>query len=68
MNQAKLPVRMAGKNRLLTAAEFHQLADVPAEVEWFENIENLNTRRSYKRAVGDFIRFTGIRRLWRQRA
>jgi integrase/recombinase XerD len=34
-------------SRLLTAAEFHQLADVPPEVEWFANISNHNTRRVY---------------------
>lgn len=28
------------ENRILTAAEFQSLADVPAEVEWFANIEN----------------------------
>jgi hypothetical protein len=31
----------------LTAAEFHKLADVPPEVEWFANISNPHTRRSY---------------------
>ena len=49
-------------NRLLTAAEFHQLADVPPEVEWFANISNPNTRRAYENAVKDFMRFTGIQR------
>jgi integrase/recombinase XerD len=34
-------------NRLLTAAEFHRLADVPPEVEWFANISNAHTRRAY---------------------
>jgi hypothetical protein len=34
-------------NRLLTAAEFHQLADVPPEVEWFANLSNAHTRRVY---------------------
>jgi integrase/recombinase XerD len=49
-------------NRLLTAAEFHQLADVPPEVEWFANISNRHTRRAYESAVKDFMRFTGIER------
>jgi len=48
--------------RLLTAAEFHRLADVPPEVEWFKNISNPNTRRVYENAIGDFMRFTGIQR------
>ena len=32
--------------RLLTASEFQNLANVPPEVEWFANIENANTRLS----------------------
>jgi integrase/recombinase XerD len=54
--------RVAVANRLLTAAEFHQLADVPPEVEWFANISNRHTRRAYENAVKDFMRFTGIKR------
>jgi integrase/recombinase XerD len=49
--------RITPTNRLLTAAEFHRLADVPPEVEWFRNIRNRSTRRAYENAVGDF---TGI--------
>ena len=48
--------------RLLTAAEFHRLADVPPEVEWFANLTNPQTRRAYEHAVGDFVRFAGIAR------
>jgi integrase/recombinase XerD len=48
------------QNRLLTAADFLRLADVPPEVEWFANITNPNTRRAYENAVKDFMRFTGI--------
>src|ERR1019366_4419631 len=47
-------------NRLLTAAEFHRLADVPPEAEWFANLGNPNTRRAYENAVRDFMLFTGI--------
>ena len=36
----QLPAEIAPANRLLTAAEFHRLADVPPEVEWFANITN----------------------------
>ena len=48
--------------RLLTAAEFHRLADVPPEVEWFANLSNPSTRRAYEHAVGDFMRFVSIAR------
>jgi site-specific recombinase XerD len=54
---AEVPSR---EKRLLTAAEFQSLADVPPEVEWFANIENANTRRAYQNDVGDFMRFAGI--------
>ena len=56
----QLPTRISGGNRLLTAAEFHRLADVPPEVEWFANLSNPSTRRAYENAVRDFVRFTGI--------
>jgi site-specific recombinase XerC len=55
-------VHIAPGTRLLTAAEFHRLADVPSEVEWFANITNPSTRRAYQAAVGDFTRFAGITR------
>src|SRR5271165_1033908 len=58
----QLPTRTASGTRLLTAAEFHRLADVPPEVEWFANISNPHTRRAYENAVRDFMRFAGIRR------
>ena len=58
----QLPTPIFSGNRLLTEAEFHRLADVPPEVEWFANISNPSTRRAYEHAVGDFIRFTGIAR------
>ncbi len=56
----QLPTRTAPGNRLLTAAEFHRLADVPPKVEWFANLSNPSTRRAYENAVRDFMRFTGI--------
>src|ERR1700691_1909962 len=58
----QLPTQIAPADRLLTAAEFHRLADVPPEVEWFANISNHHTRRAYENAVKDFMRFAGIRR------
>ena len=56
----QLPAEIAPANRLLTAAEFHRLADVPPEVEWFANISNRHTRRAYENAIKDFMLFTGI--------
>ena len=50
------------EGRLLTAAEFQGLADVPPEVEWFANIHNKHTKRAYMNDVKDFMSFTGIRR------
>jgi integrase/recombinase XerD len=62
MNPAKSLIRITPKNRLLTAAEFRQLADVPPEVEWFRNLDNPHTERAYRNAIADFMRFAGIRR------
>ena len=56
------PAEIAPASRLLTAAEFHRLADVPPEVEWFANLSNPSTRRAYENAIRDFMRFTGIAR------
>jgi site-specific recombinase XerD len=58
----QLPAKIAPGNRLLTAAEFHRLADAPPEVEWFANVSNPSTRRAYENAVKNFMRFTGIER------
>ena len=46
--------------RILSAPEFQQLADVPAEAQWFANVDNPNTRRAYQNDLAGFIRFTGI--------
>jgi integrase/recombinase XerD len=48
------------RHRALTANEFHHLADVPPEIEWFANITNPRTRQAYKLDVEDFMRFVGI--------
>ena len=58
----QLPAQIVPAERPLTAAEFHRLAEVPHEAEWFANITNPNSRRAYKKAVGDFIRFAGVKR------
>jgi hypothetical protein len=62
-----LPTPITPANRLLTAAEFHRLADVPPEIEWFANITNRHTRRAYENAIRDFMHFTGIRLARRSR-
>jgi integrase/recombinase XerD len=54
--------RIVPRARLLTAAAFQGLADVPPEVEWFANLGNKATRRAYETALKDFMRFTGIER------
>jgi integrase/recombinase XerD len=51
-----------GASRMLTAAEFQKLANVPPEVEWFANLTNAHTRRAYEKRVKDFMRFAGIER------
>jgi site-specific recombinase XerD len=48
--------------RLLTAAEFQRLADVPPELEWFANLANPATRRAYEHALQDFMSFAGVQR------
>jgi hypothetical protein len=53
-----LPVPTSPEPRLLTAAAFQGLADVPPEMEWFANLGNKATRRAYETALKDFMRFT----------
>jgi integrase/recombinase XerD len=62
MSTTQLPTRITPTNRLLTAAEFQGLADVPPEIEWFANLDSLATRRAYENAIRDFMGFTGIAR------
>ena len=57
-----LTVRGDTGRRLISAAEFQQLADVPAAAEWLANVDNPNTRRAYGRDVGEFMSMLGIRR------
>src|SRR3954462_15539506 len=60
IDQLPTEIAPARVSRILTAAEFHQLADAPPEVEWFANLSNPQTRRAYENAVKDFMRFAGI--------
>lgn len=57
MNETALTT---SQSKILTAEAFHQLANVPPELEWFANIENPRTRRAYHNDLKDFMRFVGI--------
>jgi site-specific recombinase XerD len=48
------------QGRALTVAEFHKLAEVPPEIEWFANLRNLHTRTAYHADLREFQRFVGI--------
>ena len=61
-NKHNLPTPSPDSTRLLTNADFARLADVPPEIEWFANIDNVQTRRAYKNALQDFMIFTGIKK------
>ena len=61
MTNRLLPVPVAPDARLLTAAAFQGLSDVPPELEWFANLRSAATRRAYENALHDFMQFTGIR-------
>jgi integrase/recombinase XerD len=50
----------ASRPGLLTQAEFHRLADVPPEAQWFANLASAQTRRAYQSDLGAFMRFAGI--------
>jgi site-specific recombinase XerD len=62
MNQARTPAKLTTQGRLLSAAEFQRLTDVPPEVEWFANIRNPHTKRAYENAIKDFMLFVGIKK------
>ena len=62
MSTSDLPISVPPSSRLLSAAEFHRLADVPLVIEWFANIDNPQTRRACRNALEDFMRFTDIER------
>lgn len=54
-----LPAALPGERRL-TALEFQGLAQMPASVEWFANLDNPRTRRAYQADLQDFCGFLGI--------
>ena len=55
-----MPELVIQPERRLTAAEFQQLASVPAAIEWFANIDNPRTRRAYQGDLEDFCSFVGL--------
>lgn len=57
-----LPATQNPATRILDLAEFQQLSEIPVELEWYANLDNENTRRTYKNALCDFMQFTGIRK------
>jgi integrase/recombinase XerD len=57
---SKGQIQQVQPTRLLTAAAYQRLADVPPEIEWFANLGNKATRRAYENALQDFMQFTGI--------
>ena len=56
-NRADTPVI-----RRLTDSQFQGLANIPPEIEWFANIDNLRTRRAYEADIKEFSVFVGILR------
>src|ERR1700751_4702630 len=58
--QRATAVSTKSTGRFLTRPEFQQLAAVPAELEWFANIDNPRTRRAYKIDLQAFMDFAGI--------
>jgi site-specific recombinase XerD len=60
MSDTQILTRVALTKRLLTAAEFQGLADVPPEIEWFANLGCAATRRAYEAAIRDFMVFAGV--------
>jgi integrase/recombinase XerD len=47
--------------RMLTPAQYGDLAEVPPELEWLANITNPKTREAYRIDVREFSTFAGLR-------
>ena len=62
MSTAHVPARLIPGSRVLTAAQFQGLSEVPTELEWFANLSNEKTRRAYQRDITDCSAFVGIHR------
>lgn len=59
---SKLPLtaRQPAPSSCLTPVQFQQLAEVPAAIAWFANIDNARTRRAYESDLREFMAFTCI--------
>ena len=57
-----LPAIAPSSAPLLTREDFHVLAAIPPEVEWFADIQNPNTRAAYRSDVSQFMAFVGLQR------
>ena len=51
---------VATSHATLTAPQFQKLAAVPPEIEWFENLDSVQTRRAYRNDINEFMQFAGI--------
>jgi len=51
---------LQSRSEALSTLEFRRLADIPAEVEWFANLRNPNTRKAYRGDIHDFSTFVGV--------
>ena len=60
MTTAPVPVTPVLLPIPLTASQFHTLAAMPPELEWFANLTNAHTRRTYQQDIHDFMAFAGI--------
>ena len=65
MNDQQPPTSLIpiSENRAIADTRFQELADIPPEAEWFNNISNPRTRRAYRIDVTDFFGFIGIKEL-----
>ena len=50
------------QNQSLTDPQFQMLQDVPAEAQWFADIDNPQTRRAYEADIRSFMQSAGITR------
>lgn len=51
---------LVSSTRALTSPEFHRLANVPPEAQWFANLDSAQTRRAYQNDIRSFMAFVGI--------
>jgi hypothetical protein len=51
---------LVSSTRALTSPEFHRLANVPPEAQWFANLDSAQTRRAYQNDIQSFMAFVGI--------